>query len=88
MQVRLERVLARQLRKLAADRDLPLSHVADRAGIARSYLWRLLRAQSSASLATLQRLAVVLEIDPLELLSAPGDNGHVKGSRVARSSVR
>jgi len=66
---RLERVLARRIRELAASREMPMSHVADRAGIARSHMWALLNAERSATLALVQRVADVLEVDPLELLS-------------------
>lgn len=65
----LEQILARRLRQIAAQRKLPLSHVADRAGIARSHLWALLNAERSATLALIQRLAVVLEVAPVDLLS-------------------
>jgi transcriptional regulator with XRE-family HTH domain len=66
---RLERVLGRRLRTIAQAKGLPLSHVADRAGVARSYLWRLLAGGSSATLAAVQRLAEVLDVAPLALLS-------------------
>lgn len=66
---RLEETLARRLKELAQAKGLPLSHLADRAGVSRSYLWLLLAGRSSATLATVQRLAEVLEADPLELLS-------------------
>jgi transcriptional regulator with XRE-family HTH domain len=65
---RLEVVLAKRLRELAALHDIPLSHVADRAGIARSYFWTLLDAESSATLEMVQRIAAVLQEDPIDLL--------------------
>jgi transcriptional regulator with XRE-family HTH domain len=64
----LERVLARRIRELADARDIPVSHIADRALIARSHMWAVLNAERSATLALVQRLAEVLDIDPLELL--------------------
>ncbi len=66
---RLEAVLAKRLRELAEFHEIPLSHLADRAGIARSYLWRLLDAESSATLDLIQRLAAVLDEEPLDLLT-------------------
>lgn len=48
---------------------MPLSHVADHAGIARSHIWALLRAERSATLAMVQRLAEVLAVEPLALLT-------------------
>jgi transcriptional regulator with XRE-family HTH domain len=65
-------VLAERLREVAEEREIPLSHVADRAGIARSYLWRLLAAESSATLDALQRLATVLEVAPVALVTERG----------------
>ena len=65
---RLEVVLAKRLRELATFHDVPLSHVADRAGIARSYFWTLLDAESSATLEMVQRIAAVLQEDPIDLL--------------------
>lgn len=50
---------------------MPLSHLADESGVARSYLWRLLDCSSSATLDTLQRLAKVLRVDPRLLLGSP-----------------
>ena len=67
----LEQVLAERIRALADERGLPISHLADRAGMARSYLWRLLAADSSATLDAVQRLAAVLDVAPLELLHPP-----------------
>jgi transcriptional regulator with XRE-family HTH domain len=69
---RLEETLARRLRELAKERKVPLSHVADRAGLARSYFWLLLDGSSSATLAVLQRIAEALSVEPVELL-APGE---------------
>jgi transcriptional regulator with XRE-family HTH domain len=67
----LERVLARRIRAVAAERGLPLSHLADRAGMARSHLWALTSETRSATLGMVQRLAAVLEVEPLDLLRVP-----------------
>lgn len=67
----LERVLARRLHQLAEERGIPMSHVADRAGIARSHVWALLRAERSATLAMVQRLASVFGVEPIALLTPP-----------------
>jgi transcriptional regulator with XRE-family HTH domain len=53
---------------VAERKGVALTHLADRAGIARSYLWRLLDADSSATLTTVQRLAGVLGVDAVSLL--------------------
>lgn len=66
---RLERILARRVREIAAENEIPLSHLADRAGVSRSLLWEIFSLTASASLATLQKLAAALELkDPLDLL--------------------
>ena len=74
MPARLEEVLARRLRELAEAKGIALSHIADRAAVARSYLWRILDAESSATLDVIQRLADAIGVAPLDLLvveSAP-----------------
>ncbi len=68
MPARLEEVLARRLREVAEAQGIALSHVADRAAVARSYFWRLLDAESSATLDVIQRLADAVGVAPLELL--------------------
>jgi transcriptional regulator with XRE-family HTH domain len=52
---------------------MPISHVADRCGLAHSYFWQLLRGEASASLAVVQRLADALGVRPLVLLGAAAD---------------
>jgi transcriptional regulator with XRE-family HTH domain len=70
--VSLRVVLARRLREVAAERELALMHVADREGIGRSHLWRLLNAEASATLDALEKVAEALDIDPLALLTPSG----------------
>ena len=70
MAKRLEEILAARIRELATERRMPISHVADRCGLAHSYFWSILRADASASLAVVQRLASALDVDPLMLLSS------------------
>lgn len=83
---RLERVLARRIRELAGARALPMSHVADQAGIARSHIWAVLNAERSATLALVQRLADVLAVDPLELLK--GEPARLPATRRGSKSRR
>lgn len=66
---RLEETLARRLRELARTKHVALSHVADRAGVSRSYFWLLLDGENSATLAVVQRIAEALEVEPLSLLA-------------------
>jgi transcriptional regulator with XRE-family HTH domain len=65
----LRRVLARRLREVAAKRGIALTHVADRAGIGRSHLWRLLNGEAAATLDVVEKIAAALDVLPLELLS-------------------
>ena len=67
----LEQILAERIRAIADERGLPISHLADRSGMARSYVWRLLAAKSSATLDAVQRIAAVLGTEPLDLLRRP-----------------
>jgi transcriptional regulator with XRE-family HTH domain len=62
---RLEDVLTRRLRELAKDKHIPLSHVADRAGVSRGYFWLLLVGENSATLAVVQRIADALGVEPI-----------------------
>jgi transcriptional regulator with XRE-family HTH domain len=71
---RLEDVLARQLRELAREKRIPLSHVADRAGVSRSYFWLLLDGENSATLSLVQKIADALDVEPLTLLGAGQDD--------------
>jgi transcriptional regulator with XRE-family HTH domain len=66
---RLEQVLALRLRETAKQKGVALSHLADRAGVARSYMWLLLNGRSSATLDAIQRLAEALDVEPLVLLA-------------------
>jgi transcriptional regulator with XRE-family HTH domain len=66
---RLEQVLARRLREVAKQKGVALSHLADRSGLARSYMWKLLDGSSSATLAAVQRIAEALDVEPLLLLT-------------------
>ena len=67
---RLERILwldasGRSPRK----KGVPVSHLADRAGVSRSLLWEIFSLTASVSLETVQKLADALALDdPLELL--------------------
>lgn len=66
---RLERILARRVRELATAKEIPVSHLADRAGVSRSLMWEILSQSASVSLETVQKLSDALELDdPLELL--------------------
>jgi transcriptional regulator with XRE-family HTH domain len=65
----LHRRLARNLRALARARRVPLSHLADRAGVGRTQLWDLMAGRRSVTLRWLERVARALEVDPADLLA-------------------
>ena len=68
---------------------MPLSHVADRAGVARSYFWLLLDESSSPTLAAVQRIAEALEVEPLTLLTgAARDATAAPATRPKRQPVQ
>jgi transcriptional regulator with XRE-family HTH domain len=45
-----------------------LTHLADRAGIGRSHLWRLLNGEASATLDVVDKIAVALDVISIDLL--------------------
>jgi transcriptional regulator with XRE-family HTH domain len=64
----LRSVLARRLRALAAEKDIALTHVADRAGIGRSHMWRILNGEAAATLDVVDKLAAALGVPAIDLL--------------------
>ena len=65
---RLERVLIGRIRQLTEEREMPMSHLAGRAGISRSNLWEVMNGRASPTLDWVQRVAEVLDVEPTELL--------------------
>jgi transcriptional regulator with XRE-family HTH domain len=61
--------LARRLRELSTERGIALTHLADRAGIGRSHLWRLLNGEAAATLDVVDKLASALDVASLDLLN-------------------
>jgi transcriptional regulator with XRE-family HTH domain len=61
-------VLARNLQRLRAQRQLSQEALADAAGIDRTYVSALERRKYSASIDTLARLAAALGVAPASLL--------------------
>lgn len=70
--VELVRVISDNVRRLAAERRIPLAHLADRAGIGRTTMWRLLdvneRGPSDPRFSTLAALAEALEVEVQALM--------------------
>lgn len=73
--------VAQRIRDAAKRKGLPLTRLADDAGVSRAHLWTILNGDSGASIDFLAKLALVLNIDPDELVrryrkprsGAPGD---------------
>jgi transcriptional regulator with XRE-family HTH domain len=63
------RRVAARIRALARQRRIPLSHVADRAGVSRTQLFDVLAGRKSPTLAWLVKLAAALDVDVAELLA-------------------
>ncbi len=64
--MRLRETVATNLRRLRQVRNLSQEELADRAGINRNYVGMLEREQHAATIDMLEKLAVVLEADPVE----------------------
>jgi transcriptional regulator with XRE-family HTH domain len=62
----LREIVARNLRRLRRSRGLSQEELADRAGINRNYVGMLEREENSATVDMLEKLADVLNVDPIE----------------------
>jgi transcriptional regulator with XRE-family HTH domain len=59
-------IVANNLRRLRAEKKVTQEELADRAGVNRNYPGLLEREQYAASVDVLEKLAVALEVDPME----------------------
>ena len=64
----LKEAMAVNLRRVRHDRELTQEELAHRAGISARYVGKIERANVSASVTVLGRLAKALDIDPCELI--------------------
>ena len=64
--MRLREIVATNLRRLRLVRNLSQEELADRAGINRNYVGMLEREQHAATIDMLEKLAAVLDADPVE----------------------
>ncbi len=62
----LRETVATNLRRLRQAKNLSQEELADRAGINRNYVGMLEREQHAATIDMLEKLAIVLEADPVE----------------------
>lgn len=68
--MRLREVVAKNLRWLRHSKGLSQEELANRAGVNRNYIGMLEREENSPTVDMLEKLAEVLEADPIELLTA------------------
>jgi transcriptional regulator with XRE-family HTH domain len=71
--VDLREILAKNLGKLRRARHWTQEELADRVALSSRYVGQLERAQASASVTVLGRLADALGVEPAELLRVPED---------------
>ena len=64
----LQRALGRNLRRYRQARGLSQETFADLVGVHRTYMGGLERGERNLTLRSVERLAAVIEVDPLELL--------------------
>ncbi len=64
--------VARNLRRLRAERGLTQEEVAERAGLNRNYVGMIEREENSPTGDTLEKIAEVLTVDPGDLLKTQG----------------
>ncbi len=66
--MKLREVVARNLRRLRHESELSQEELADRADVNRNYVGMLEREEHAATIDMLEKLADVMEIDPIEFL--------------------
>jgi transcriptional regulator with XRE-family HTH domain len=64
----LQRAVGRSLRQYRQERGLSQEAFADLVGVHRTYMGGLERGERNLTLRSLERIAALIEIDPLELL--------------------
>jgi transcriptional regulator with XRE-family HTH domain len=64
----LQRAVGRNLRRYRQDRGLSQEAFADLVGVHRTYMGGLERGERNLTLQSLERIAQIIKVDPLELL--------------------
>lgn len=64
--MKLRAVVAKNLRRMRRAKGLTQEELAGRAGINRNYVGKLEREENAATVDTLEKLAKILDIDPVE----------------------
>jgi transcriptional regulator with XRE-family HTH domain len=73
----LQRRVVARIRELAKDRGIAVTHLPDRAGVARSHFWNVLRGTTSPTLRWIGQIAKALGVDASELFR-PSDGARRK----------
>ena len=60
-----------KIRSLAERRNVPITHLPDRAGVGAGHFWRVLNGTASPTVAWLERIAAILEVEVADLVTAP-----------------
>lgn len=66
--MRLRAIVARNLRRLRAERDITEEELAERAGLNRNYVGMIEREENAPTVDTLEKLAEVLQVEATSLL--------------------
>ena len=66
--MRLRAIVARNLRRLRAERDITQEELAERAGLNRNYVGMIEREENAPTVDTLEKLAEVLQVEAMSLL--------------------
>ena len=64
----LREILARNLRRLRAERGLSQEELARRAGVNRNYVGMIEREENAATVDTMEQLAAALNVDATDLI--------------------
>jgi DNA-binding phage protein len=68
---KLHQRLVKRIREVAKSRGIMVSHLPDRASVARSHFWAVLSLKASPTLSWIGSVAEALEVDAAELLAPP-----------------
>ncbi|MEO5732021.1 MAG: helix-turn-helix transcriptional regulator [Byssovorax sp.] len=63
--------MAAKIRSLASQRGVPITHLPDRAGVGTGHFWRVLNGTASPTVAWLESIAAVLEVEVADLVAMP-----------------
>ncbi|MFA7602214.1 MAG: helix-turn-helix transcriptional regulator [Novosphingobium sp.] len=68
----LREIVATNLRQMRHAKGLSQEELADRAGVNRNYVGMLEREEHAATVDMLEKIAAILNVDPMEFFRKPG----------------